>query len=40
MVVAGFWRSRTERSEGFKTKFVAELEARGIHKLGAHLTDA
>ncbi|SDG02042.1 ABC transporter substrate-binding protein [Alloyangia pacifica] len=40
MVVAGFWHGRTEQSEAFNTKFLAEVEARGIHKLGAHHTDA
>lgn len=40
MVVAGFWRGRTERSGDFNTKFLAEVEARGIHRLGAHHTDA
>lgn len=40
MVVAGFWRGRTERSGDFNAKFLAEVEARGIHTLGAHHTDA
>ena len=40
MLVAGFWQGRSEASQAFDDKFVAEAEARGIHKLGAHHSDA
>ena len=40
LVVAGFWKGRTEASQKFNDTFVAEAEARGIHKLGAHHSDA
>lgn len=40
MVVAGFWKGRNEASQAFNDKFVAEAERRGIHKLGAHHSDA
>lgn len=40
MMMAGFWKGRTEASAAFNAKFVAEAEARGIHKLGAHHSDA
>ena len=40
LVVAGFWKGRTEASQKFNDEFVAEAEARGIHKLGAHHSDA
>lgn len=40
LVVAGFWKGRTEASAAFNEKFLAELETRGIHKLGAHHSDA
>jgi ABC-type branched-subunit amino acid transport system substrate-binding protein len=40
LMVAGFWRGRTETSAAFDAKFLAELETRGIRKLGAHHTDA
>lgn len=40
LLVAGFWKGRTEASQKFNDEFVAEAEARGIHKLGAHHSDA
>lgn len=40
LLVAGFWKDRTEASAAFNAKFVKEAEARGIHKLGAHHSDA
>ncbi|EAQ02216.1 branched-chain amino acid ABC transporter, periplasmic aminoacid-binding protein, putative [Pseudooceanicola batsensis HTCC2597] len=40
LLVAGFWKGRTEASQKFNDAFVAEAEARGIHKLGAHHSDA
>ncbi|QOL81388.1 ABC transporter substrate-binding protein [Pseudooceanicola spongiae] len=40
LVVAGFWPGRTEAATTFNTEFLSELEAKGIHKLGAHHTDA
>ena len=40
LLVAGFWKGRTEQSAAFNEKFVKEAEARGIHKLGAHHSDA
>ena len=40
MLVAGFWKGFNERSQAFNDKFVAEAEKRGIHKLGAHHSDA
>ena len=40
MVVAGFWKGRTEQAQAFDDKLLARLEANGIHKLGAHHSDA
>ena len=40
LLVAGFWKGRTDASAAFNEKFVAEAEKRGIHKLGAHHSDA
>ncbi|MBB3021376.1 branched-chain amino acid transport system substrate-binding protein [Microvirga lupini] len=40
MVVAGFWRGRTPEAQEFNDKYVKEAEARGIHRLGAHHSDA
>lgn len=40
LLVAGFWKGRTEAAAGFNEKFVAETNRRGIHKLGAHHSDA
>lgn len=40
LLVAGFWKGRTEASQSFNDKFVAETNRRGIHKLGAHHSDA
>lgn len=40
LLVAGFWKGRTEASAAFNEKFVAETNRRGIHKLGAHHSDA
>ena len=40
LMMAGFWKGRTEASAAFNEKFVAEANARGIHKLGAHHSDA
>lgn len=40
MLVAGFWKGFNEKSQAFNDKFVAEAEKRGIHKLGAHHSDA
>jgi branched-chain amino acid transport system substrate-binding protein len=40
MVVAGFWKGRNAAAQAFNDKFVAEAESRGIHKLGAHHSDA
>ncbi|MDQ0316872.1 ABC transporter substrate-binding protein [Amorphus orientalis] len=40
LLVAGFWKGRTEESAAFNEAFVQEAEARGIHKLGAHHSDA
>ncbi|HWK68971.1 MAG TPA: ABC transporter substrate-binding protein [Rhizobiaceae bacterium] len=40
MVVAGFWKGRNEAAQKFDEAFVAEAERRGIHKLGAHHSDA
>lgn len=40
MLVAGFWKGFNERSLDFNDKFVAEAEKRGIHKAGAHHSDA
>lgn len=40
LLVAGFWKGRTDASMAFNEEFVAAAEARGIHKLGAHHSDA
>lgn len=40
LLVAGFWKGRTEASQSFDDKFVKLTSERGIHKLGAHHTDA
>ena len=40
LVVAGFWKGRTEQASNFNEKFVALANERGIHKLGAHHSDA
>ena len=40
VMAAGFWKGFSERSATFNEKFVAEAEKRGIHKLGAHHSDA
>jgi branched-chain amino acid transport system substrate-binding protein len=40
LVVAGFWRGRTPEAQEFNDKYVKEAEARGIHRLGAHHSDA
>lgn len=40
LLVAGFWKGFNARSQAFNDKFVAEAEKRGIHKLGAHHSDA
>lgn len=40
MMMAGFWKGRTEASAAFDEKFLALLAERGIHKKGAHHTDA
>ncbi len=40
VMAAGFWKGFSDRSAAFNEKFVAEAEKRGIHKLGAHHSDA
>lgn len=40
LLVAGFWKGRNEAATAFNTKFVEETGKRGIHKLGAHHSDA
>ena len=40
MVVAGFWKGKSKASQSFNDKFVARAKQRGIHKLGAHHSDA
>lgn len=40
LVVAGFWKGRTAASKSFDDKLVALTKQRGIHKAGAHHTDA
>ena len=40
MLVAGFWKGRNEAAQAFNDKFVEEAGRRGIHKLGAHHSDA
>lgn len=40
MMVAGFWKGFSPASQKFNDDFVAASEKRGIHKLGAHHSDA
>jgi branched-chain amino acid transport system substrate-binding protein len=40
LLVAGFWKGFSEASQKFNAKFVEETNKRGIHKLGAHHSDA
>ncbi|MDO1583398.1 ABC transporter substrate-binding protein [Rhizobium oryzicola] len=40
MVVSSFSEASSERAKKFNDLFVAEAEKRGIHKLGAHHSDA
>lgn len=40
LLVASFWKGHNARSMEFDRKYVAENEKRGIHKLGAHHSDA
>ncbi|SMC98318.1 ABC transporter substrate-binding protein [Rhizobium sp. RU36D] len=40
MMVAGFWKGRTDKSMAFDAKYLEETKKRGIHKLGAHHSDA
>jgi len=40
LVVAGFWKGRTPEAQAFNDKFVEETKERGLHKLGAHHSDA
>ncbi|WP_430249642.1 ABC transporter substrate-binding protein [Neorhizobium sp. DAR64860/K0K1] len=40
LLVAGFWKGFSPQSQAFNDKFVAEAEKRGIHKAGAHHSDA
>lgn len=40
LLVASFWKGHNARSMQFDKNFVAENEKRGIHKLGAHHSDA
>lgn len=40
LLVAGFWKGRNEAASRFNEKFVEETKKRGIHKLGAHHSDA
>ena len=40
LVVASFWKGRTARSAAFDKAFVEENAKRGIHKIGAHHSDA
>ncbi len=40
MVVAGFWKGKSAASQRFNDKFVQRTKERGIHKLGAHHSDA
>lgn len=40
MVVAGFWKGRSPAAQRFNDKFVQRTKERGIHKLGAHHSDA
>lgn len=38
--VAGFWKDQSPQAKAFDSKLVATLNARGIHRLGAHHADA
>ncbi len=40
LVVAGFWKDRTDQASSFNDTFVKLAEERGIHKVGAHHSDA
>ena len=40
LLVAGFWKGFSEASQRFNDKFVEETNKRGIHKFGAHHSDA
>ncbi|MDF2369964.1 MAG: ABC transporter substrate-binding protein [Rhizobiaceae bacterium] len=40
LVVAGFWQGRTPESQAFDDAFIKRAAERGIHKLGAHHSDA
>ena len=40
LLVAGFWKGHNEASQKFNDKFVEQTAKRGIHKLGAHHSDA
>lgn len=40
LLVAGFWKGFNEASQKFNDTFVEETGKRGIHKLGAHHSDA
>jgi branched-chain amino acid transport system substrate-binding protein len=40
LLVAGFWKGHSAASQKFNDKFVALTKKRGIHKLGAHHSDA
>lgn len=40
IVVAGFWKDRTPQAAAFNEELLALLDEKGIHKLGAHHTDA
>lgn len=39
-VVAGFWRENNEAAMRFNDAYLKETEARGLHRLGAHHSDA
>ncbi len=39
-VVAGFWRENNEAAMRFNEAYLRETEARGLHRLGAHHSDA
>jgi branched-chain amino acid transport system substrate-binding protein len=40
LLVAGFWKGFSPAAQSFNDKFVAETNKRGIHKAGAHHSDA
>lgn len=40
LLVAGFWKGHSAASQKFNDKFVEEAAKRGIHKPGAHHSDA